>query len=362
MSARLLARRASRFSLGLVLVGILATSRADACRCIPRPFADYFHDADEVVIARLVDVRPVSPEEGDVLDLSLDFELVEAPYRTWIARKEPLRRGERVTYVTSSSSASCGLETGLGTIYVLFARAQDLVAGPLGVYSCDGSRPAFVSDAGSSQDFVDVPARFVVSRLESEQALDVLRQVAAREPRPDDPTSETFLGLLDLQALAHGGVVVVRAAPDAAAEEIARIDSYDGLVTREVDYEVPAAVVTARTNGWFRIRLASGDLGWVAPQEAGTWFPYDELLPRRLAYLNRHWDGFVWPDPGAGLPARSPRHGSTDRAEYAIDVHEATRLAGSLWFRIDVLSENPCEGGDPRPELSGWVPAYGADG
>ena len=144
------------------------------------------------------------------------------------------------------------------------------------------------------------------------------------------------------------------------------MDSWDGILSREVGYEQPAAVVFSRVDGWYRIRLPDARpdarYGWIGPEDAGTWFPYAELPVNSLAYLTEAWSGHVWPEPGAGIPARSPRRATQERHEYAVEVHESAVVGGTIWFRITLLSGSPCEGGDVGPELSGWVPGYGPGG
>jgi hypothetical protein len=45
-----------------------------------------------------------------------------------------------------------------------------------------------------------------------------------------------------------------------------------------------------------------------------------------------------------------------------VEVLEAVDLAGTTWFRIAVLSGEPCTDVEVRPELGGWIPAYGVGG
>ncbi|MBZ0267806.1 hypothetical protein K8I85_06590, partial [bacterium] len=229
------------------------------------------------------------------------------------------------------------------------------------VDTCSGTR-VHLAPGGEPAGFDDVPARFVPGQLNALSGMDVLRDVSAHAPREDDPDGTQLIGLLDLKGLAHGGVAPVREARDLAAEPIAVIRSYDDVESREFAYEQPGAVVLARVDGWSRVRLPDGAAGWIAPEDAGTWFPYAELPVRRLNYLTGHWSGYVWPDAGAGLPVRSPRRHAPGREEYPAEVHESMLVGGMIWFRVDVLNGNPCDGGDVRPELSGWVPGYGADG
>ena len=193
-------------------------------------------------------------------------------------------------------------------------------------------------------------------------ALDVLREVAANQPSATDHDNDTLIGLLDIKSLAHGVSVPVHAAANQQSPVIRVVEDYDDIETLESGYEVRSAVVLARIDGWYRVRLAGGTPGWIAPEHAGTWFPYNALPVRRLAYLNEHWSGFVWPDSGAGIPARSGLRFSQRRNQFAVEVHESQLVGGVVWFRVSVLVASPCDGGEARATLSGWVPGYGADG
>lgn len=337
-----------RTALAAAAMLLAAAHAAEACRCAPPRLEESFANAEVVLLGKLESVAP----RGD--ELALRFVATTPAWR-------PAIRDTAITCLTAASTASCGIEPRPGATYLLFASRDD-AADALRVHACDGTRVWSAGDEAPPPDFADVPARFVVQQLDALAGMDVLRAVAAHAPDAADPANDVLVGLLDLPALAHGGDVSVRDAPRADAARHATVRSYDDLASREVDYEVAAAVVLARVDGWSRVRLADGRAGWVAPGDAGTWFPYAELPVNRLAYLNGHWSGFVWPDPGAGLPARSGRKDPAGREEYTVDVHESTLVGGLPWFRVSLLAEDPCEGGSDRAELTGWVPAYGADG
>ena len=162
--------------------------------------------------------------------------------------------------------------------------------------------------------------------------------------------------------LAHGGDVRVFCRPDADAAVIATIDSYDALETREYDYELQGAVVFARVNGWYRVRTTGGDYGWIAPDAAGTYFPYGELPVGRLAYLTEEWSGLSWQGPGTGIPGRTER--TTDRrmSEWPVNVIDSKEIAGMPWFQVEILASDPCSGDNAGPARVGWVPGYGRHG
>jgi hypothetical protein len=43
-------------------------------------------------------------------------------------------------------------------------------------------------------------------------------------------------------------------------------------------------------------------------------------------------------------------------------VLESAEIGGTIWFRVNVFAGSPCSGSDEKVTLSGWLPAYGADG
>jgi hypothetical protein len=326
------------------------------CRCPEQPLATYYARADEVLIGELVEV------EARGTDYLLEVLIQDRPWKVAETRDIAVRAGDTLRYVTSASSSECGLELRVGLPYLIFAPTTASAEELPRIHSCDGTR--FVSEGGDDRGrgFVDVPGPFVASQLDALSGLEFLARATPDVPDESDPANAALVGLLDIPAFEHGGWIFVRGRPDMEAPVLARAESYGDLEAREVAYEVGAAVVLTRLQGWYRVRLADGRTGWISPEEAGTWFPYAELPIRRLAYLTGAWSGHVWPEPGAGTPARSSRKGSLDEEEYAVEVLEATDVGGTTWFRIEVLNENPCDGGEVRPELGGWVPAHGVGG
>jgi len=266
--------------------------------------------------------------------------------------------GDTVEYRTPISTATCGVPPEPGAVYVFFGRRSQ-VDSKLDIDTCSGTRVHRSADGrGESVGFRDVPGRFVVSRL---NALGGLRELAALPPLPEptDTAHAVLRGLLDLAPLAHGGVVRVFERPAPAAPVLTTIDEYAAVVSREVGYEVAAAAVFGRIDGWSRVRLADGRVGWIADGEAGTWFPYEDLAVRRLAYLTPASSGWIWPGPGAGIPTRVER-AEGHAAEQPVEVLEARVVGGVPWFRVSVLADSPCEAaGGARPVAGGWVPGYG---
>lgn len=360
-------RKISR--LGLIALwcalggGLVGASTAKACRCEQRTLAEYFAAADEVFIAQLTSTTI----DGDRSILTFDSDTSRLK-----ASKKP-----QLPFASYRSSATCGVEIELGATYVVFAE-HDVASRVAWLSSCNGSR-VHLPNEGEARGFEDVPARFVASQLNGLAGLDILRRVSEHEPRPDDPTNERLVGLLDIPSLAQGGQVALRSKPIDTAEVIATVSSMEDLDHRENGYEIDAAVVFAVVDGWYKLRLADGTFAWqstssatatptaAAPTAAAptaVYSPMDELPIRRLTYLNEHWDGWVWPGMGAGLPNRRPAYDATttSRAQFPVHILESSRIGSSLWFRVELLKASPCDGGESTVVLSGWIPAYGASG
>jgi len=147
--------------------------------------------------------------------------------------------------------------------------------------------------------------------------------------------------------------------PDGGCEplevRVLRGDRQDTLPTREMGYEEPAAIVTARVAGWYRIRLSEGD-AWVADSTSGRFVWYAQLVAEGMAFVT---DGAA-----AGLATAA---GGTRRAPVVAGAHvrvtKTAEVDGALWFEVEVLGASPC-GDDPDPPTiaRGWLPAHDARG
>lgn len=341
----------------LALLLCLVADPAQACRCAQQNLAEYFSAAQEVVMARLTGWEAAPGETGY---LALHAELLAPAYKS--AGVPAAGAGEQLVYSTAGDSAGCGLATTEGAVYLFFAYPQDSSATdiPLRVDSCSGSRVILPADGSAPVGFQDVPARFVAQQLNGLAGLELLKIIARHQPDAADTNNESLVGLLDVAGFSHAGHALLFRQPGDTSAPPVRIDSYADLETREYDYELPAAVVYAHTDGWYRLRQANGDFGWLPPDYAGSFFPYAELPVNRLAYLPLPWHGFLWPEPGAGLPARVAM--PVSQREQAVEILESKAIGGSPWFRITVLPVSPCEGGEQRAGWTGWIPAYRENG
>lgn len=344
---------------GLLLTaafGVLAMCDAAApCRCAERTLGEYFGDADEVAVGGLVDTTSV--EIGGVRLLEMQVRLDAPPHRTF--RPDPPAAGSVVRYRTPTESAGCGVEARVGATYVFFA-TRSSEAEPAMVDTCSGTRIFLAGGETPPGEFTDVPARFVAGQLNALAAMDVLSEIVENAPDDSDPQNETLIGLLDVAGFSHAGFARVHERPDAASPLLVATGSYDGLETREVGYEEPGAVVYARSGRWYRLRLTDGRFGWLHPDFAGTYLPYPDVAVNRLNYLT-DFHGFVWPNPGAGIPTRFSSGPEAD-PEIPAEVHEVTMIGGSPWLRVTILRASPCEGGDGEAAASGWIPAFGVTG
>lgn len=338
----------------LAVLATLNASGAQACRCQPIPLADYFAQADEVVLARLAGID----ETRGGRDLRWTLEPL-APHHKPLRQRRP---ADRVTYVTAASSAACGLGADVGASYVLFAHHRTESGDDLPrIDSCHGSRILIDSKGQAGDGFMDVPARYLVQQLNGLAGANVLARIAAADSEVDD--QDRLIGLLELKTLAHGGAVSVRRQPSGEAGLLLMAQSNQLFVSREFAYEQVGAVVYARRDGWSRVRLQDGRFGWVSPAESGTFFPYAELPLRRLSYLTAAWSGLVWPDLGAGLPQRHiPGPHADQRGQFPVAIDRSAELAGDTWFHVTLLASDGCDGRTRKPLGGGWVPAYGMDG
>lgn len=337
----------SRIVWLMLAIGVATAQNAAACRCAQQNLADYFEAADLVFFGEL----KTSSDEAQRKQLV--FEAAGVPHRGEFL----LEGGRRIRITTEQNTAACGIQPLLDAIYIVFARRD---GENFTTDSCSGTRITLAPNMDEPEGFIDVPARFLAQQLNALAALDVLRDVTANQPTEEDPANNVLIGLLDLKPLAHGGHTQLFSVPDSSQALLAEIRDYTQVESREIDYEVEAAIVYARRAGWYRLRLADGRYGWTPAADAGTFFPYAELLPKRLAYLTAGWSGFIWPQAGAGLPFRPVDLTGVD--EVPAVIVESARIGDALWFRVEIPEQDPCGAASQKNPATGWVPAYGRDG
>lgn len=321
----------SPFAALLAVVTGLWALDAQACRCRPLPLAEYYAKADHVFFATL---------SGFVLDtdaVALDF-----------AIRRPVYKGGDTprAWTTAPHSAACGLPLQAGRTYLVFATDDDTRPGVAHTGTCDGSR--MLSSNGDIPDLEDVPGRHVPRQLEALAA-------SPATPGAGGSADGRVIGLLVAETLPAS--LVIHAVAGAAAGKAVEPTE---LEDREIAYERPAIVVTGTAaDGWYRV-VRDGQPGWIhAP--GGDYRPLDAVVVNRLNYLTPAWDGVLWPAPGAGLPYRT-RYAFEPPGEVPARVTGASRVADSLWWRVEVLAEDPCDGGQGATIGAGYVPAWDAGG
>lgn len=331
--------------ISLLLALLFLSNFALACRCAEQPLAAYFANADEVFIGTLLQTQSLNEDERQFM-----FERHGLPYKRQSGSKSQL------PYVSNKSTAACAVAVQPGAVYIVFAE-RDESAGHAVITSCNGTRIHRTSQ-GDQFGFTDVAAKFVVSQLTGLAGLEALRRIASVEVDAADVDNADIIGLLDVAALTHTAAVPVYAVPRQTDADAVMISSYDDLQHRESGYEVDAALVYAEVAGWYKVQLRDGGFGWLAPDAAGTFWPLETLLINRLTYFVQDWNRFVWPEIGAGIARRLSYPSERPPREQAVKIISSQYIAQSLWFEVEVLQHNACEGKPEKVLARGWVPAY----
>jgi hypothetical protein len=133
------------------------------------------------------------------------------------------------------------------------------------------------------------------------------------------------------------------------------------LPTREVGYEMRAAIALEERNGWIKIRLAKG-AGWLAPSPRHEFVSFATLLLvyTPLTALTDEFKGqLLRRTPGGeafGTPLDDLAH---------VRVTDVRQLGTEYWVGLDVMSHSGCDGNidrEPYAVSFGWVPAHAANG
>ena len=196
------------------------------------------------------------------------------------------------------------------------------------------------------------------------------------------PGEDALIGLVLLPGIfgppERGGVlpaanpvaVPIYDAPEGGARKLAELEEIDDFEYREYTYEGGAAVVYERRPGWYRIGVRAAmetdrTSAWLSAKSAGALLDLSDLLVGSQAYLNEHWDGYVWTAPEGGmrggLSKLKRNRDPNAREEYAARVVDVREIGDGVWLQIEMLSGS-CSGGAPSVVDSGWVPAYAESG
>ncbi|MBX2991097.1 MAG: hypothetical protein KF749_08015 [Bacteroidetes bacterium] len=134
-------------------------------------------------------------------------------------------------------------------------------------------------------------------------------------------------------------------------------DSLPHYETKEYEYEESGITVYGSYYEWYLVGRPDGGRAWLRAQSVGRFMHLEQLIPNRLNYLTEAWDGQLRDAPSIGVAARPVP--ITRGRETPANVLEARRDETTLWFRVEILAESPCEGGMPGVVATGWIPAWG---
>jgi hypothetical protein len=153
--------------------------------------------------------------------------------------------------------------------------------------------------------------------------------------------------------------------PDSDSKVVALITSPQAIDEEEYAYEEAGALVYGRERGYFLIRTSRG-IGWISPDQAGSFHPLETLITRDLTYLTHAWDGFVSASPGSAHRTRvgpQRRRDENANANANVRVKGLRTVAGTLWVEIEVISHTFCESQEPPAiKARGWIKAHDETG
>jgi hypothetical protein len=132
----------------------------------------------------------------------------------------------------------------------------------------------------------------------------------------------------------------------------------DELPTREYDYEMPAAVVVDRQEGWFKIRLHQG-AAWLKASVADRFMPLSDLFEEftGVTEINQSFTGRLSNAPGVATGPIMMRM----KPQQPVRVVE---IRGE-WIHVEVLSNSACTAandGPPEVISHGWLPLHDQKG
>jgi hypothetical protein len=150
--------------------------------------------------------------------------------------------------------------------------------------------------------------------------------------------------------------------PDSESRAVALIDWPQSIDEAEYAYEEAGALVYGRERGYYLIRTSRG-VGWLSPDQAGSFHPLETLITRKLTYLTDAWDGFLSASPGSANRTRvmSRLPGGNEATD--VRVTGLRTVNRKLWLKIEVISHSICESDEP-PTIKGrgWIRAHDATG
>ena len=194
---------------------------------------------------------------------------------------------------------------------------------------------------------------------------------SAQEPNGGGPGP--VLGIVEIPDLfsidpekggyAPRAVITIYTRPDSGTKAVAEITSPQAIDEAEYDYEEAGALVYGRAHGYFLIRTSRG-VGWLSPEQAGSFHSLETLITSELTYLTDAWDGFVHASPGSARRTRVFPGRSADGTEGKhVRVKRARSISGRLWLEVELISHNFCFSDEPPTiKARGWIAAHDATG
>lgn len=130
------------------------------------------------------------------------------------------------------------------------------------------------------------------------------------------------------------------------------------LPTREYDYEMPAAIVLDRHDGWFKIRTRQGS-AWLKASAADRFMPLSDLFEEftGVTAIAPSYSGRLVKSPGLIDGPIMPRV-SPNQAVRVIEIRDE-------WIHVEVLSNSACTAandGPPQVISDGWLPLHDQKG
>lgn len=309
-----------------------------ACRCAPKSLASAFEQADYVFLAEVDERR----SDQEVL---LHFEFMGSAFKG-----DPT---EIKKLTTPENSAACGITVPKQEPYLLFASRREDTTGEAVVTLCDGTRPFSPSGANPHSGFPDADSPQVLRTLHNLKTThEMLEEGIGGRALPN-----SIVGML--YSSDGQKSFTLRSSPRNDAPVAHDDVTLEDLQTEEIGYEQEAALVFHRLPGWSQVKTLEGAPAWTADTKQSEYYPLEALLAKRLTYLTREWPGFLWPEPGAGIPVRA----AEQKRERPAVVVDSTRVADSLWLKVKIYREDPCQGGSSEKFThGGWIPAWNAEG
>lgn len=148
----------------------------------------------------------------------------------------------------------------------------------------------------------------------------------------------------------------IYSAPSINSTVIKLVECKNDLELKEHGYEVLSAVAYQQKKGWYLIGIKNNKLnkGWITPNDAGKFRPYEELIVNSLTYLTNEWDGIIRKVPAINSNFESLIKLSTGH----VRIIATKKVDNKLWLQIELLNPGWCTLEDPQVINKGWIPAF----